>query len=257
MNLIDIHAHLNFPDYDQDREAVIKRTVEAGCGVINVGTDLKTSGEVVALAQITPEFWAAVGIHPHAETKPSEAEWLELGRLAAEEKVVAIGECGLDYFTRGGGALSLEAKQTQKEIFERQLVLAQEVGKPAMLHIREAYNETLEILKLYPGARAHAHFFAGDWELAQKFLDRGITLSVTGVITFATQYDEVIKNVPLEMIMAETDAPYVAPAPYRGERNEPLYVAAVIKKIAELKGLPFEEVNQALLANARRVFALS
>jgi TatD DNase family protein len=147
-------------------------------------------------------------------------------------------------------------KERQRELFERQIVLAGEVGKPLMLHIRESYDDVLAILKLYPGVRAHAHFFAASWEMAKKFLDQGLTLSVTGVITFTDQYDEVIKNTPLESLLAETDAPYVAPVPYRGKRNEPLYVAEVVKRIATLKNVPAETVAEAMVANARRVFTL-
>ena len=263
MNLIDIHAHLNFSDYDADRAEVIERARDADCGVINVGTDLSTSRAVVKLAKENENFWASVGLHPKAVDEGiSETDWSELEKLASDKKVVAIGECGLDYFKREGGSVELEVKQKQIGIFKRQIELAVKVNKPLMLHIRDAYDEVLEILssklQTTPSTlRAHAHFFAGDWAMAKKFLDLNITLSFTGVITFAAQYDGVIKNAPLEMILAETDAPYVAPAPYRGRRNEPLYVAEVIKKIAALKNLPLETVQATLLANARRVFALS
>ncbi len=256
MNLIDIHAHLNFPAYEADRAEVIKRTVEAGCGVINIGTDVKTSQEVLALAQTTPEFWAAVGVHPEIAETGEEIDWEALALLAAEPQVVAIGECGLDYFQRGGGSLESGIKERQRELFERQITLAAELGKPLMLHIRESYDDVLAILKLYPGVRAHAHFFAAPWETAKKFLDQGLTLSITGVITFTDQYDEVVKQTPLNSLLAETDAPYVAPVLYRGKRNEPLYVAEVVKRIATLKNVSPETVADAMVANARRVFAL-
>lgn len=251
MKYIDIHAHLNFADYDHDRAEVIKRTLEAGIGVINIGTDAKTSKEVVKLAEENEEMWATVAMHPHSAAEDFDDSYFKT--LAQHSKVVAIGECGLDYFQ----VESEEIKERQKELFKQHIKLAKEVGKPLMLHIRDSYDDVLMILKQEGAGRAHAHFFVGSQEVAQKFLDRGDTLSFTGVITFTDAYDEVIKNVPLDKLMAETDAPYVAPVPYRGKRNEPLYVKEVYKKIAELRGLSEEEVRAALLINARRVFDLS
>lgn len=253
----DIHAHLNFPDYDADRGEVIARTHEAGVLVNNVGTDLKTSEEVVRLAEENAGFYATVGVHP--------TEWevgfddARLRTLAQHPKTIAIGECGLDYFriTDEG------EKSKQKELFEKHIVLAEGVGKPLMLHIRDskdapgtAYLDVLEMLKAHPKARAHAHFFAAPWAIAEQFLSHGITLSFTGVITFARDYDEVIKKMPLSSLMAETDAPFVAPIPYRGKRAEPLHVREVVAKIAEIRGMEGEEVRKALLDNARRVFAI-
>ena len=159
----------------------------------------------------------------------------------------------MDYFKLEDESI----KERQKELFKQHIKLAKEVGKPLMLHIRDSYDDVLNILESEQAGRAHAHFFAGSWEVAQKFLARGDTISFTGVITFTNAYDEVVKNTPIESLMAETDAPFVAPAPYRGKRNEPAYVVEVYKKIAALKGLPEEEVRGALLANAKRVFRLA
>lgn len=251
MKYLDIHAHLNFPDYDTDRAEVIARTKEGEVGVINIGTDQKTSEEVIKLAEENDEMWAAIGVHPHEADKPFAYEYFK--KLAMHPKVVAIGECGLDYFRLE----SEDLKNKQKELFKQQIKLAKEAGKTLMLHIRDSYNDVLAILESEQAGRAHAHFFAGSLEIAQKFLDRGDTISVTGVITFTDAYNEVVKNTPLERLMAETDAPFVAPVPYRGKRNEPLYVTEVYKKIAELKGLPEEEVRGAILANAKRVFDLA
>lgn len=262
MELIDIHAHLDFKDYDSDRAEVIKRTREAECGVINVGVDLETSKAVIKLAEENNLMWATVGIHPtdhQGRSLMKEGDWQELAKLAVHDKVVAIGECGLDYFhldeKLGRGASKL--KEKQKEVFERQIELAIRLDKPLMLHIRDAYDDVLEILKRFPVstaggpvARGNVHFFAGDWEQAQKFLDIGFTLSFTGVITFARNYDEVIKNTPLDKIMAETDSPFVAPVPHRGQRNEPLHIRYVIEKIAEIKDLSPEIVAGQLLKNA-------
>ena len=250
MDYLDIHAHLNFPDYDEDRGEVIKNLAAKKIGVINVGTDKTSSEAVVKLAEENENMWATVGAHPTDNVEDFDYEFFK--ELALKPKVVAIGECGLDYFH-----LEEEKdKEQQKKLFREQIKLAKEVGKPLMLHIRDSYEDVLEILREEQAGPAHAHFFAGSWEVAQKFLDRGDTLSFTGVITFSNNYDEVVKNTPLDRIMAETDAPFVAPAPYRGKRNEPAYVLEVYKKIAELKGLPLEEVRTQLLANAQRVFKL-
>lgn len=258
MKYIDIHAHLNFPEYDADRGEVIKRTAAAEVGVINIGTDQKTSEEVVKLAEKNANMWASIGAHPssvgtgpHDVETPFDYEFYK--NLAAHPKVVAIGECGLDYFR----VESEEIKERQKELFKQQIELAKEVGKPLMLHIRDSYEDVLKMLEEEQAGRAHAHFFAGSWEVAQKFLARGDTISFTGVITFADAYDEVIKNAPLESLLSETDAPYVAPVPYRGQRNEPLYVKEVVAKITALKGLPEPEVAAQLLQNAKRVFNLN
>lgn len=253
MNLLDIHAHLNFPQYEADREEVIKRTIDAGCGVINVGTGLQTSREVVELTK-HPNFWATVGVHPHETGVPTSEEWEELERLAGHPQVVAIGECGLDFFRIEGD--TSQVKAVQQAVFERQIALAQKVGKPLMLHIRDSYDEVLATLKNFPGVRAHAHFFAGSWEQAEQFLDLGLTISFTGVITFVRDYDEIVKNTPLDRLLAETDAPYVTPAPFRGRRNEPLYVAEVVRKLAELKGVGVTDMQAQLLSTAERVFGL-
>jgi len=255
MHLIDIHAHLNFPEYEGYRGEVIKRIREAEIGVINVGTDLKTSREVIKLAEENDNLWATVGIHPHGcQGDTLTVDWGELDKLARQPKVVAIGECGLDYFRLKDNDEAI--KQKQRELFVKQIELAQKVGKPLMLHIRETYDEVLEILEKYPAVRAHAHFFAGNSEQLQKFLTRGDTVSFTGVITFTHDYDELIKQVPLDRLMAETDSPYVAPVPNRGRRNEPLYVREVVARLAELKGILPEALAQQTLHNADKTFNL-
>ncbi|KKP72912.1 MAG: Hydrolase, TatD family [Candidatus Nomurabacteria bacterium GW2011_GWB1_35_20] len=176
-----------------------------------------------------------------------------------DPKVLAIGECGLDYFHMEAGSI-----EKQKKAFIEQIELANEINKPLMLHIRnnpkdkkiDAYVDVLEILKKYSKVKGNVHFFAGSIENAKDFLNYGFTLSFTGVITFTHDYDEIIKNTPLDMIMSETDSPYVAPVPYRGKRNEPSYVKEVVKKIALIKNLPEEEITKAIIANAKRVFRI-
>lgn len=282
---IDIHSHVNFKAFDEDRDEVIKRALENDTWVINVGTQIDTSRKAVEMAnQYKEGVYAIIGLHPihtgasfHDEKELGEggAEFTSRGenfdkeaykKLLTDPKVVGIGECGLDYYR-----MDEESIEKQKKAFIEQIELANEVGKPLMLHIRnnpkdkshDAYADSLEILKKHyrynpatSGARGDVHFFAGSLQDAQKFVDFGFTLSFTGVITFTTDYDEIIKNTPLDMIMTETDAPYVTPVPYRGKRNEPLYVKEVVKKIALVKGLSEEEVAEAIVANAKRVFGI-
>lgn len=274
---IDIHAHVNFKAFDEDREEVIQRALDSGTWFINVGTQADTSKKAVEMARQYKEgVYAIVGLHP-IHTGKSFHDKQELGdegsefvsrgeifdeniyrKLLQNKKVVAIGECGLDYYHPDS-----ESVEKQKKMFIKQVELADEMKKPLMLHIRNnskneknAYADTLEILKKFPAVKGNVHFFAGGWADAQKFLASGFTLSFTGVITFARDYDEIIKKIPLDMIMSETDSPYVAPAPHRGKRNEPSYVSEVVEKIALIKNLPEAEVAKALVANARRVFGI-
>lgn len=266
---IDVHSHLNFPDYDKDREEVISRMATGKTWTITVGTDFETSKSAVELANAsaknTPngknssaEIFACVGLHP-ADNAAEIFDEKKYAALLKEPRVVAVGECGFDYFHMK--EKTEEAKKKQREIFEKQIRLAIEHSKPLMIHSRDAYQDTFEVLSSYKKqygdkVRGDIHFFAGTIEDARKFLDIDFTLSFTGVVTFAKSYDDVIKFAPLEMIMSETDAPFVSPAPYRGKRNEPSYVAEVVKRIAEIREEPLEEVKKALVSNAFRVFGL-
>ncbi|OHA58971.1 MAG: hypothetical protein A2571_01175 [Candidatus Vogelbacteria bacterium RIFOXYD1_FULL_44_32] len=270
--LIDAHAHVNFAAFDMDRDEVIKRALEAGIWLVNVGTDLKTSTAAVALAQkYETGVFATVGLHP-VHTGPSyhdqaegqgdqpetEFDFTEYLKLAKDNKVVGIGECGLDYFHAGE-----EAKVKQTAIFREQIRLAKEVAKPLMLHLRSgkdglsAYTDALAILQAEKAERGDVHFFAGTMAEAETFLDLGFYLSFTGVLTFTTDYDEVVKFVPLDRILVETDCPYVAPVPYRGKRNEPLYVEEMAKAVARIKGLSLEEVSRQTTLNWQALFGLS
>jgi TatD DNase family protein len=248
MKVIDAHAHLNFPQFDADRAAVIARCEEAEIGVINVGTDLNTSRQAVKLTEENDNMWATVGLHPtDIEQGWDETTFLD---LAKSSKVVAIGECGLDYFH----VTDAQERVRQKDFFAQQIAVANRVGKPLMLHIRGAgaYHDAYEVIKAQAKVAGNVHFFAGTWEEARWFLDLGLTLSFTGVITFTHDYDEVIKNMPLDRLIAETDCPYVAPVPYRGKRNEPSYVLEVVKRLGELRGLTTEAISQITLDNTRR-----
>lgn len=275
---IDIHSHVNFTAFDADREEVIGRALDGDTWMINVGTQIDTSKSAVALANKYEEgVYAVIGLHPihtgasyHDEKELGEGnkEFTSRGEVFNKEayrellrdpKVVAIGECGLDYYR-----CDEESIAKQKEAFVAQIELADEFGKPLMLHIRNnpkdkklnAYSDVLDLLKKFPNMKGDVHFFAGTWEDAKKFLDIGFTLSFTGVVTFTKDYDEVIRNTPLDRIMSETDSPYVAPVPHRGKRNEPIYVREIVKKIAEIKNLPEEEVAKAIIANAKRLFKI-
>ncbi len=249
----DIHSHLNFADYEQDWEEVIARLRETETHTIVVGTDLESSKKAVELAEKYPEIYACIGVHP-VDNQTRIFEEAEFESLVTHPKVVAVGECGLDFFH----SKKAEDYERQKVLFVAQVEFAMKHHKPIMIHARDAYEELLEILeplKLIHGEnlRGNVHFFAGNWEVAQRFFKIGFTVSFTGVITFARNYDEVIRQAPLEMIMAETDAPYVSPVPYRGKRNEPSYVQEVVKKIAEIRQADFEEVRQGLVNNALRM----
>lgn len=250
----DTHSHLNFSDFNEDREEVIKKTLENGVKIIIVSVSFEDSKKAVEIAsRYERGVYASVGLHPTDKGQLEEVDWESYKKLASQPKVVAIGECGLDAFKR-----KAEDLERQKEIFNKQIGLALELDMPVIVHCRDTHEEILDILSVYknPKLRGVIHFFSGSFEQARKYFDLGFLISFTGVITFTRDYDEVIKKAPLEKIMAETDAPFVAPMPYRGQRNEPLYVKEVIKKIAEIKGISIEEAAKATTDNARRLFGI-
>lgn len=256
--IIDTHSHFNLHQFEHDLPESILRMIEARVGTICVGIDLPTSDHAMRLAQEHKSIWACVGQHP--------TEWdedfdeAEFRKLIQEPRVVAVGECGLDYYREK----DREGKIQQKELFLKQIRLAHEFSLPLMLHIRpegglmDAYEEALDILEQYkndwPGMSGTAHFFAGTKEIAKRFLDLGFYISFSGVITFAKEYEELIKFVPLDRILPETDAPFATPLPYRGTRNQPEYVLEVVKKIAEVKELVLEAVQSELLENTKKLF---
>ena len=279
MHYFDAHCHTNFVAYNEDCEEVILRAKEAGVGMNVVGTQLDTSKSAVALAEKYDNVYATIGLHPVHTTKSYHDE-KELGdggkeftsrgevfdmaayeALGKNPRVIAVGECGLDYYRSDEST-----KEIQKKVFIQQIELANKLGKPLMLHIRpalhslgdggNAYEDALEIIEAHAKVRGDVHFFAGDWDIAKQFLDIGFTLSFTGVLTFTHDYDEVVKNAPLDSLLSETDAPYVTPVPFRGKRNEPLYVKEVVRAIAEIRGEEMEEVSAQIMANSRRVFGL-
>lgn len=278
MKYIDAHAHVNFSAFDEDRENVIESTLDNEVWMINVGTKAKTSKKAVEIAEKYQEgVYAIIGLHP-IHTSKSFHDKDELGEeaepfnssgdvwdedyfqgLAKSKKVVGVGECGLDFFR-----LDIDNKETrmrQVETFNCQIEFAVKNDLPLMIHCRDAYKETLEILKSYQKklgtkVRGNFHFYAGEINVAKEILDIGFTLSFTGVITFARDYEELVQYVPIDRMLSETDCPYVTPIPFRGKRNEPLYVKEVVKKIAEIKGLDIEIVREQILENIRSQFKI-
>ncbi len=248
----DIHSHLNTRDFEQDLDQVIERLRESETHTIVVGTDYESSKRAVELADQYPEIYACIGVHPVDKVESFEADKFE--ELVKHPKVVAIGECGLDFYH----AKKEEDYERQKKLFVAQIEFAVAHGKPLMIHARDAYQEILEILELLKKEygeklRGNVHFFAGSLEIAKRFWQMGFTTSFTGVITFTSDYDEVIKNAPIDMILSETDSPYVAPIPYRGKRCEPSYVVEVVRRIAAIRGEDEEGIRRALAENAERM----
>jgi len=291
MKYFDSHSHLNLSPLKEQQAEIVEILKAEKVGTITIGTDFETSKLAVEIAENNSNIWASVGLHPNdaltsfvlsvlSRAESSEVEWAAYKELARHPKVVAIGECGLDYFRMGNEPPALEAssvakamkdetasRRKQKEIFLKQIELAIEIKKPLMIHCRpskgtqDAYEDVLNILTTYnqqltTKIKGNMHFFAGNLEVAKKFLDIGFTLSFAGPITFSSDYNEVIKYIPLNMILSETDAPFAAPAPYRGKTNYPQYVEEVVKKIAEIKNLPLEIVQKSLVENAFRAFSL-
>lgn len=260
---IDVHSHLQFEQYAHDEEKIINQMREQGVASIVVGVDLVSSRKAVALAEKYEHLYAAVGLHPnHADQEFfDEAAYRA---LATHPKVVAIGECGLDFFRPV--ELNDEVKRAQKELLQKHIALAASLNKPLIIHCRptkgtqDAYHDLIEIVrdakKEHPKLHGDIHFFVGGVEEAEACIALGFTVSFTAVITFARDYDAVIRAVPLASILSETDAPYLAPVSRRGKRNDPLAVIDVVAKIADIRGENLEMVRQTLLANAQRLFAL-
>ncbi len=251
---IDNHAHLNFDDFDSDREDVYFRMKENNVGALVVGTKKENSYKAVELGQAQDNLWSIVGLHPvHTEEEVFDKDYYR--ELAKNNRCIGIGECGFDFYRVGP-----ETKEVQEKAFRAQIELALELDLPLMLHMRSgnglnAYQESLKVLKEYGACKGEAHFFAGSLEDLKDFLDLGFHISFTGVITFADQYKELIEATPLERLLSETDSPYVAPVPYRGKRCEPVYVMEVIKKMAEIKNISFEQVSKVLLQNSKSLWS--
>lgn len=260
----DIHSHVSFSDYDKDRTEVINRMKEKGVASITVGVDFKSSENAVKLAEMHDNLYASIGLHP-ADNKKETFDPEKYKTLVKNEKVVAIGECGLDYFRIDEN--DVREKNRQRTIFHRQIDFAAANNKAMMLHLRpkrgtlDAYMEALNILnakKKEYGEKlfGNVHFFVGDTKIAKRFYDINFTISFTGVITFTGDYDSVIREAPINMLLSETDCPYATPVPFRGKRNEPVYVEKVVRRIAEIRGEDFETVRDVIVENAYRVFGI-
>jgi TatD DNase family protein len=263
MKLFDSHCHLYMPQFDADREEVLSRMQEGGVGAVVVGADLETSRKAIELAQSRDFLWASVGLHP-SDNPNEEFDPEAYEELARDPKVVALGECGLEYFRSSDPDQEREA---QLRKFEAQIVLAQKVNKALIIHCRNprqkvadtksAHDDTLALLAKHKLAvPVIIHFFTGSGELAQKYLELGCYLSFPGPITYTDMYDDSIRVCPLDRMLIETDAPYAAPVPHRGKRNEPNFVVAVAEKIAQIKGIPTQEIVSQTVANVRTVFGI-
>ena len=252
--LIDTHAHLEMSEFDKDRDAVIERALENGVdAIIAVGINLEDSKKAIALAKSHDAVYATVGVHPHDAKSIDTATYDSLKKLAEKEKVVAYGEIGLDFF-RDRSPRDIQIKR-----FQEQLDLAGELKLPVVIHSRDAHSETFEILKKHKGnLRGVLHCFSGDYEMATKYIDLGYYISIPGTIIFpnAEKLVEVVQKIPLDSLLVETDSPFLTPAPKRGKRNEPAYVAYVAKKISEIRGLTPEKVAIATTENARNLFGI-
>jgi TatD DNase family protein len=253
--LVDTHAHLHDPAFDADRPAVLARARAAGVGrILTIGTDVATSEAALALARAEPDVHAAVGIHPHDAATADAAALARLAALARDARVVAIGEIGLDYYR------DLAPRPVQRAALAAQLQLARAAGKPVLLHCREAHADLLELLAAAgPGAAGGIlHCFSGDLAVARRGLDLGLLISIAGPVTYpnARRLAEVVRAVPLERLVIETDCPYLPPQPWRGQRNEPAYLPVTAARVAELLGAPPAMVAAATTANAARLLGL-
>ena len=251
---IDTHAHLEMEAFGGDREAVLARAAEAGLtAIVTVGTTLPDCEKAVALTRLYKPVYAAVGIHPHDVKEIDAATYDALRVLARQEKVVAIGEIGLDFF------YDLSPREVQLRRFQEQLNLAEEMDLPVIIHDREAHTEILEILRSRKNRlQGVLHCFSGDWAMARDCLDLGFHLSVAGPVTYrkADQLRAVAREMPLERLLIETDAPYLAPQQYRGKRNEPAYVMETAKYLAGIRGIPLDELERQTTINACRLFGI-
>lgn len=253
-NIFDSHAHYYSRQFDSDREQLLGWTLqEKGVvGIVNMGSDLESCYATLELTRRYDYIWGGVGIHPEDALDLPE-NWLgQIQEMLKEPKIVAVGEIGLDYHW-----LDACPKGRQQEVFATQLELARELALPVVVHDREAHADTLEFLKKYKPAGV-VHCFSGSWETAREILDLGMYIGLGGVVTFknARHAVEVARNIPLERLVLETDAPYMAPVPYRGKRNDSSLIAFVAEIIGELRGMEAQAVLDVTAENTRRLFNL-
>jgi TatD DNase family protein len=250
--LVDSHCHLDFPDFAPEREAVIARAFAAGIGtMLTICTRLDQFDGVRAIAESDPRIWCSIGAHPHEAADHAELLADRLTALAAHPRVVGIGETGLDFH------YDLSAHDVQARVFRTHVAASQATGLPLIIHARDADAETAAILKSERPPPGVLHCFTAGRALAEAALDLGFYISISGIVTFRNAEDlrAIVRDVPLDRLLVETDAPYLAPVPYRGKRNEPAFVAATAAAVAVLKGVETEELAAATTANFFRLFA--
>ena len=252
--LVDSHCHLDFPDFADDLDGVVDRAGQAGVGLLlTIGTHITRHEQVVRVAERFPNVYCSVGIHPHeAGTEPA-ATVERLLELASHPKVVAFGETGLDYF------YDKSPRDRQRASFRIHIEAARHAGLPVIVHTRDADDDTAAILAEEMGKGAFGgliHCFSSGPQFAEKAIELGFYISASGIMTFKTAeaLRDTLRTVPLERLLVETDAPYLAPSPFRGKRNEPAYVARTAARLAEIKDIPFAELERATTANFRRLF---
>lgn len=250
--MIDSHAHLTMRKYRNDLGAVIERAREAGLtAMVNVGFDTDSSADGVHLAEEHDDIFAAVGVHPHDAETVDDFIISYLEETSSNPKVVAIGEIGLDFYR------NLSPRRVQEDVFVRQLALADKVGLPVIIHDRDAHQRVVEILKSEKASRGVMHCFSGDMGLAKQVLDLGFYISFAGPITYnGGRAGDIMRKMPVDKLLVETDCPYLTPVPFRGKRNEPAYVRYVLERAAQFLGKPPEEVEAITDENARRLFNL-
>jgi TatD DNase family protein len=254
-DLFDTHAHLHFPEFTADLPAVLARARAAGVSrMVTIGTDVATSQAAIDVAGREADVWAAVGVHPHDAGEADDTACAEIARLARHPRVVAVGEIGLDFFR------DLSPRDAQERVFRRLLGLGREVGKPALIHCRDAHEDVLRILG---EERVHEiggimHCFSGDAEIARRCLDLGLLISLAGPVTYpnARALPDVARFVPGDRLVIETDCPFLPPQGHRGQRNEPAYLALTAARVAELRGEALEPLAARLSDNARRLFKI-
>jgi TatD DNase family protein len=252
LELFDTHAHLHFPDFDADRDAMLARARAAGVRrMLTIGTDAATSRAALALAEREPGVWATAGVHPHDAGETDEAALAEVERLAAEPRVVAVGEIGLDFFR------NLSPRDAQERVFRRFVAHARRIGKPVVVHCRDAHAETLAVLAEERVAEVGGimHCFSGDVAIARRCLDLGLAISLAGPVTYpsARALPEVARFVPADRLVVETDCPFLPPQGYRGKRNEPAYLTLTAARVAELRAEPLDALALRASDNARRL----
>jgi len=253
--LIDTHVHLDFPEFVQLDQVLSRAFANGVHEMVTIGIDPDSSRKAVALAQDHAEIHATVGLHPHGARILDQSMVEELRRLGRHPRVVAIGEIGLDYYR------DRQPRDTQQQCLRQQLELAVELGLPVVIHVRDAYDDFLGIIRDYARLLDGLvlHCFSGDWAVARECLDLGGYLSIPGTVTYAKAQiqQEVVRKAPLDRLLLETDAPFLAPVPYRGKSNEPAYLLHTAEKVAELRGIRLADVAGSTTANARAVFHLT